>query len=542
MSRDITEYSKAAQALRESEAKFEQLYTNAPTPYHTLAPDGTITNVNKQWCRTLEYDRGEVVGRPIFDFVVQEEREAARQSFAKKKKDNVGGHVSGRQERHYLTKAGEVRAFKINDFFYLDDEQNVASIHTTMEDKTEGKKQEQELRDVNVELSKALEKLKHTQQQVLQHARMSAVGQMASGIAHDFNNALMPILGFSELLVKNPDMLDNRDDTLGMLKDIHDAAMHATHVIRRLREFYRPQGGTGRQDVNLSALVQGVLGLTRSKWHEEMKARDATVRIDTDLENISEIHVNESQLREVITNLILNAVDALPDGGTITIAARQTHDWTVLEVSDNGVGMSKETLEHCYEPFYSTKGTHGTGLGLSVAYGIISQHGGHLKASSTVGEGTTVALSLPRAAPKRKKHKKPETVIRKISSLRILVADDEEWSRHLIKEILSINNHSVELAECGAEAIEKFRNSDFDLLITDRAMPDMSGDTVAAAIKEIDPATPVILLTGFGDLMKDTGECPPGVDKIVSKPVSAKDLQAVIAKLVVQMNVSSGKS
>lgn len=394
------------------------------------------------------------------------------------------------------------------------------------------KRTEQDLRDANMRLSDALTQLKRMQQQIIQHQRLSALGQMASGIAHDFNNALMPILGFSEALLTAPEILDDREEAISMLKDIHAAAKDATQAVRRLRDFYRPPDGDKYVSVNLNKLVETAIELTRPKWREEMAAQGFAIEVTKELSKVPSVNGNESQLREAFTNVILNSVDAMPEGGTITVRSRADRKWVTVEVADTGMGMNEEVRYRCFEPFFSTKGVHGMGMGLALVYGIIRQHGGTVEVQSEPDKGTSVMFRLPQQAAAPEEKAVEMAPLEALPPLHVLVIDDDPWSCEFVRRFLTAEKHSVEIAGTGKDGLEKFQKGTFDLVFTDRAMQDMSGDQVAAAIKETGRETPIILLTGFGDIMKEIGELPPGVDIILSKPVTEQELREAVVKVV----------
>lgn len=385
-----------------------------------------------------------------------------------------------------------------------------------------------ELRALNAELQKALADLKATQEQVIQQERLRALGQMASGIAHDFNNALMPILGFCELLLLSPAILDDRQTVTDYLGMIQTAAKDAGNIVGRLREFYR----THTDDeifvpVNLKKLVEQTVTLTRPKWKDQAQANGATVRIALELEPVM-IAGEESALREALTNLIFNAVDAMPSGGTITFRTRRDGESALLEIADTGTGMSEEVRHRCLEPFFSTKGERGTGLGLSMVFGIMQRHGGSLDLRSEPGKGTTFVITLPlhEAASERAGIAASATHLPQ-RSLRVLVVDDEPQVRDLLTASLATDGHQIEIANHGVDGFKCFLDGGFDLVVTDKAMPGMSGDQMATAIKQIAPKMPIILLTGFGQF--HTKEDFPDIDVLASKPISIPALRSAVA-------------
>ena len=393
------------------------------------------------------------------------------------------------------------------------------------------KQAEEDLRQSNRRLEETLNQLQATQQQIIQQERLRALGQMAAGIAHDFNNALTPILGYSELMLMAKKVFADRKQTTRYLQLMNTAAKDARNIVRRLREFYRPrEENEFFASVELNQLVKQATELTKPKWQEQSRASSITISIESDLQKVPCVRGNEVELREVLTNVILNAVDAMPKGGTITISTHSHNDYVILKVSDTGEGMTTEVKQRCFEPFFTTKGEYGTGLGLSVVYGIVLRHGGEIKIESNPGKGTTFVIHLPVQMEPQTKAKSPAAEAN-LRPLHVLVVDDKPMIRDVVTEYLTEDEHTVETATNGREGLEKFYAGRFDLVITDRAMPDMSGTQLAKLIKEIAPNKPIILLTGFGDMMKNAEEKPTCVDCIVNKPVTMTTFREVLAKV-----------
>lgn len=382
-------------------------------------------------------------------------------------------------------------------------------------------------------LEETLSELKGAQEQMIQQERLRALGQLASGIAHDFNNTLTPILGFSELLLERLDQEEEKQETKGHLELIHTAAQDAAAVVARLREFYRKRDEAEvLRDVSLNDLAMQAISLTQAKWKDEAQAKGATVSIKTDLQELRPVLSNESEVRELLINLLLNAVAAMPDGGTITIRTRPDGDYAALEVSDTGTGMTEAVRQRVLEPFFTTKGPQGTGLGLAMVHGIVRRHDGTIDIESELGKGTTFVVRLPVSTRDPSEVRRERTEAKPGGPLRVLVVEDEPKVLQLLMEYLSSDGHSVVTASNGREGLEKFNGADFDIVLTDRAMPEMSGDQLAAAIKQVAPNKPVMMLTGFGDMLQSTDENPPGVDLIVGKPVTLNDLRHALLSLV----------
>ena len=399
-------------------------------------------------------------------------------------------------------------------------------------DITERKRLEAEQAKTNQDLRDALQSLQDMQAQALQQTRLSALGQLASGISHDFNNILMPILGYSELLLSNPATLDNRDKALDAIKRIHRAAGDARQITRRLRWIYRPDDEASFLPVDMNEVAREVLAMTQPRWDMELGAQGIRIRTATRLEARAPVMGDVSQLREVLMNLILNAVDAMPQGGILTLASAEEREQVVLCVTDTGIGMTDEAKARCQEVFFTSKGAvKGSGLGLTIVASIMSRHKGTLEVESALGRGTTIRLRLPRA-PAGTEIAAPVQALAAErpapTSGRILLAEDDVEVLNLLDHVLKSAGHIVETAQNGREAIAKVRGGTYDLVITDRAMPGANGDEVALAVQAHTPATPVILLSGFGYLMTVKGERPPGVTRVCSKPISPQDLVQVV--------------
>ena len=310
------------------------------------------------------------------------------------------------------------------------------------------------------------------------------------------------------------------------------AAMDGAGIVARLREFYRPRGpGDEFAIISVNDLVGQAISLTRTKWKDEAEANSIVISVETTLEDVPPIRGSEVELRELLTNLIMNAVDAMPNGGTVTLGTLVEGDHVLLDVSDTGIGMTEETRRHCLEPFFTTKGDRGTGMGLAMVYGIVQRHEGGLDIYSELGRGSkfVVRLPLPVEGASIGEAERPSGPSRQ---LHVLVVDDEPHVRQVLEEYLTFDGHTVETATDGREALEKFTSGSgmFDVVLTDRAMPRMGGDQLAAAVRVIAPR-PVIMLTGFGDVMQATSEKPVGVALILSKPVTLASLRKALAKV-----------
>lgn len=398
------------------------------------------------------------------------------------------------------------------------------------EDRSLRQQAEMALRESTRRLEAALADLQRAQSQLVQQERLRALGQMASGVAHDFNNCLSPIVGYSELLLADPSLLANTARSERYLKLINQAAKDAGLVVGRLREFYRSRDEDEvRALVDLAAVASETLELTRPRWSDQALTKGITIEARCLCDPVPPVAGNAAELREVLVNLIFNAVDALRDGGSILLRSYLEGERVVLQVQDTGAGMSPEVRARCLEPFFTTKGSQGTGLGLATSYGVIRRHGGTIDVESEIGQGTTFTIRLPADVQQRPGASALE---QPSGPLHTLVVDDEPLVREVLAGYLALDGHTSELAGNGKEALATFAAGRFDLVLTDMAMPEMSGDQLALAIKAISPETPILLVSGFGDILAANERLPEGVDAILSKPPTRAQLQQALRDLL----------
>ena len=434
-------------------------------------------------------------------------------------------------EEQQTTRDGRTRTLLTSKLPLRNAQGEINGVLGTYMDISDRKHAEEQLRDRNRQLGEALNELSRTQRQVIQQEQLRGLGQMASGVAHDFNNALAPIIGFSEFLLQHPEKLADQTQVLKWLTSIHTCATDAAAVVRRMREFGRQEKGRDAvAPVDLNQVVLQTLELTEPRWKDQAQATGRTIHIATDLQTVPLIAGEEYALRELLTNLIFNAVDALTNGGTLTLGTAMAEEYLSIWVRDTGIGMTAETRQHCFEPFFTTKGPQGSGLGLSLVHGIVQRHGGRLEIESQLGQGTTVTVRLPitRTQPVLPV---PPVAATRTRPLRVLVVDDEPVVCEVVHEWLTVDAHTVVTVTNGTAALQQLKTEKFDLVITDKSMPDMSGDQLATAIHESGFGLPVILMTGFGDLMKASGEMPPHVRAILSKPMTGATFRAVLAEV-----------
>jgi len=323
------------------------------------------------------------------------------------------------------------------------------------------------------------------------------------------------------------------------MRMMNTAARDATSIVSRLRESYRQrEEDEVFSPVRLEQLAGEALSLTQPRWKDQAQARGVRISVQDEMQEAPLVAGNASDLREMLTNLIFNAVDAMPDGGTLTVRTRyeaSSNDdlsHSVLEVSDTGVGMPAEVRTQCMDPFFTTKEERGTGLGLAMVHGIVRRHGGSIDVKSEEGAGTTFLIRLPALTDEEAKVCEADELSTVSRSLRVLLVEDEDPVRDLTAEYLLADGHHVETAINGREGVEKYRVEAFDLVITDRAMPELGGDEVAAEIKRQSPGQKVMMLTGFGGIMHDTGDTPADADLVLAKPIGLKELRRALRELI----------
>jgi len=506
--RDITEHQQAEAAMR-----LQSSALNASANAIVIADQkGNVVWANPAFTKLTGYEVSEILGKnPLVLKSGQHDTAFYRQMWEALTTGQVwsGEIVNKHKDGHLYTEEMTITPVR-------DDRGEIANFIAVKQDITARKRMEEELRQ--------------SQRQVVEQEKLRVLGQMASGIAHDFNNALAPIIGFSELLLKHPEKVADQQLVVKYLQHINTCGTDAARVVRQMREFSRQRATVeDYRPLDINKLVRQTIEHTQQRWKDQAQATGRTIQIVTDLLPMQQITGEESAIRELLTNLIFNAVDALPAGGTITLGTMLDGQWVRLSVSDTGTGMTEEVRRRCLEPFFTTKGAEGTGLGLAMVQGIVQRHNGTLDIESQVGQGTTfiIRFSLQHGTPSPVPLKVPALP----QSLHVLVVDDEPLLRTVAEAWLVEDGHTVETAESGAAALARPTTGKFDLVITDKAMPNMNGEQLAAAIYKGETIAPVILMTGFGDLMKVAGELPPHISAILSKPITQESLREALAKV-----------
>lgn len=389
-----------------------------------------------------------------------------------------------------------------------------------------------DLEDANRTLQQVNEDLQHTRRTLLQAEKLKAMGQMAGGVAHDFNNILGAIIARTELLKLEP--LGGR--LAEGLRSIHKSALDGAEVVRRIQDFTRVTERRDFEPVDLAELVEDVLDMTRAIWRDKAQRLGITYHIQRRCQPSLWVMGNASELREVLHNLIINALDAMPSGGDLVLEGAIQDDKVRLKVRDLGHGMTPEVLERIFDPFFTTKGARGNGLGLSVSYGIVERHAGELGASSTPGMGSEFTLVLPSAREEQLKAALPRVeafeLPRALTSRTVLVVDDEPDVRGVLVDALRMMGHDVDEAASGQEGLDLWQAKRHSHVFTDLGMPGINGWELADRIRSQQDSTsspPVlILVTGWGAQIREEDRLAHLVDHVLPKPFKIRDLARLV--------------
>lgn len=370
--------------------------------------------------------------------------------------------------------------------------------------------------------------LRKIEQQMIQGERMRVMGQLASGIAHDFNNSLAAIMGFSQLLLSRKRL---SPDIKRGLEVIQSASQGAAQVVRRLQAFSRPYNINDLEEVDVNQVCRDALEATRFHWQNEAGKMGIEKTTSLELSSVPHIIGIAAELREALVNIIINASDAMPQGGDIILRTWREEDEVCISVGDTGIGMTEEVKEHIFEPFFTTKETHqGTGLGLSIARQAVEHHQGSLKVNSQVGNGSTFTIRIPIAKGARVLKKPPVRGLpeRRLKPSRILVIEDQPNVQEVLKAMLEYLGQEVKLVPNGLEGLNTMAQDQFDLVLLDLAMPQRNGWQVLDEAKERLVSTPIVLVTGWGHEVSLDYARSHGASGVLPKPLSMRALTDIL--------------
>jgi signal transduction histidine kinase/CheY-like chemotaxis protein len=367
-----------------------------------------------------------------------------------------------------------------------------------------------------------------TVSQTKQH-RMEALGRMTMGIAHDFNNLLSGLVGHVELLKNEAREIDLPSSVHHSLRTIEQVAEDGGALIHKLQRYIRQETAVHFETVDLAVLLEDCIALTQPYWYNEPRRQGITIALEKAFDDVPAIMGSPTELREVFVNLILNAVQAMPKGGTLHFEVGVDDERRIaVSVADTGIGMSEDVRSRIFEPLFTTKGQDGTGMGLAVSFGIVQEHDGTIAVDTAPGEGTTFTLTFPPAPQDSRPLPSSSQNTRDVSSAAVLVVDDESMVRSVITKLLTLRGHTVHQASSGAEALTMIETAEPDIMFTDYGMPEMNGAELAAAVRNRQPSLPIVLISGD----TETDDATPVVDASIDKPFKLDDLQAAIQALV----------
>jgi PAS domain S-box-containing protein len=496
--RDLTELRNVEAVARERQTLLQNILECAREVIYALDTEGRYQWCNQAMIDLSGYGLDEIIGHHFLEHAHEGDHEMRRRRFAAVLRGELQSF-----ETRYHARGGRLRYALVNHAPIVVDGR-ITGVLGIAHDVTE-QKQERE--------------------RAARADKLRALGQLASGVAHDFNNSLAAILGRAQLMRRRID----DENLLRSLTVIETAAGDAAATVRRIQTFAHKPVAREFGLLDVSRLLRDAIEITRTTWQNE--ARVAGLDIEVNLEAGDELLTrgNASELREVFVNLIVNAVDAMPEGGQLKISAARQDDRLCLRFTDTGTGMEEDVRERVFEPFYTTKGVQGTGLGLAVSYGIIEGHDGTIMVESKLGKGATFLITLP-VGDKENTVTADDREGPASASLSVLVIDDEEVVRDTLAAILSDMDHKVVTADGGRDALTKIDGGNFDLVFTDLAMPEMDGWETARAIRRQRPELPVLLVTGYGATTTAPVAEPNLVAGIIGKPFDFDKLAVAIAK------------
>lgn len=390
------------------------------------------------------------------------------------------------------------------------------------------------------ELSHYIAEQERIREQFSQMEKLSALGELASGVAHDFNNTLAGILGRAQLIQRTSDPEKIARGLSIIIKTAEDGAK----TVKRIQDFARQRRDHDFRPVSIDQILLDVSEITRPRWKDRAEAANVQISLDLQIRSKASVMGDESELREVLVNMVLNAVDAMPDGGQLTLAAEDKDENVAILIGDTGTGMPPEVKSRIFDPFFTTKGKAGMGLGLAVSFGIIRRHEGSVEVESEAGVGTKFRIILPKAklVEGPVSIESPTTVVPSVVNAankceydenqpKILVVDDEEPIRELLRDLLENEGCRVYLASGSREALTLFEAQEFDGIFTDVGMPGMSGWELAHAIRQRDQTIPIAVITGWGEAVGSDEQNQAQVNWVVTKPFHAEKIAELSAAI-----------
>ncbi len=401
------------------------------------------------------------------------------------------------------------------------------------------------------ELSHYIAEQERIREQFSQMEKLSALGELASGVAHDFNNTLAGILGRAQLLQRTDDPEKIKRGLDIIIKTAEDGAK----TVKRIQDFARQRRDHDFELVSVDQILLDASEITRPRWKNCAEASNIHITVDLQIGSNAMVMGDDSELREVLVNMVFNAIDAMPEGGTLRLSTSTVDQSVVVKVIDTGVGMYPEVRSRIFDPFFTTKGKAGLGLGLAVSFGIIRRHGGNIEVDSQYGSGTEFRITLPIATiveggvQVELANPEPAPAVMNELSLtdesaqpRVLVVDDEDFVRDLLQEMLEGEDCDVRIAASGSEALALFRDFQFDAVFTDVGMPGMSGWELAREIRHLNQQVPIAVITGWGEAVGSNEQKAAGVNWVIAKPFTADRVAELVRDIARHRESTRAKS
>jgi len=503
--RDLSELRQVQAVAREHQSLLTNILESARESIYAVDMTGRFKWCNNATLLALGLRRDEFIGRRLADLVYEGDRESISAKLALALLGEAQTY-----EMRYVAADGRLRHARVDNSPLV------------VEGRTTGV----------LGIARDITEQKEERERAARADKLRALGQLASGVAHDFNNSLAAILGRAQLLRRQ-----TQDEALVRnVEIIQTAAEDAAATVRRIQTFARKSPAKEFEMLDVSSLLNDAVEITRTRWENEARLRGLDYQVVLTAESGQHTFGSASELREVFVNLIVNAVDAMPNGGSLSIACTRADSRLVLRFADTGMGMPEDVRQKIFDPFFTTKGAQGTGLGLSVSYSIIERHEGLISVASEVGSGTVFTIDLPRVSVEVESTESvPEEI--DVPSLSILVIDDEPAVRETLAEMLESMGHRVLLADSGQRALQMLAGNDCDLVFTDLAMPEMDGWETSREIRKRWPEMNVVLVTGYG-----TGTVPPAgedglVNGIIGKPFDFSQIGQTITSILANESV-----
>ena len=494
---------RSLDALSESESRYRDLFDNAQDIVYTTDTDMRLTSLNKAALALLGKTEAELLGKSLYDVMLPEDAERIR--FEEK---SIAGGISRPTVEFSLLRGNEPRQIEVVSRWILSSDQQPVGVHGIGRDVHERNERD------------AAER--HFREQLHQAKKLRVLGEMAAGVAHNFNNLLTGVLGYAELMTLNPEL---SEQVRGNATRILVSGKRCSEIVRRIQTFGRPIDLTEIVPMDLNHTIEETIDITRPRWKSRPEREGIKIQIDTRLSPLPFVRSTASAWEEVISNLIVNSVDAMPLGGTITITTAGQEGQVILKVRDSGTGMDEETKARVFEPFFSTKESdRGTGLGLSTVWALVQNLGGRIELESQLGEGTEFTIYIPTtqdSAPVESEADLP------IGRLHILVIDEDSAVRDFLPPLLKA--HHVDTEAGGRAALRKIETTDYDVVISDWTMSGMSGLDVVRHVKQMKPHIFTILMTGW-EIKNSIIEDHLDIDLTISKPFTQSSLNKALAK------------